>query len=123
MRHRLVASVLSTILASAIGATAHGAPAPATPAPKSPTKTLKAVPNFTTVTDQALRAPRPSDWVMYRGNYQGWGYSPLEQINKTNVRTLQLAWSRVMARRATSRASDWFRVCIPTFSCPTCIAA
>jgi alcohol dehydrogenase (cytochrome c) len=96
MRHPLVASVLSTILASAIGAMAHGAPAPAVPAPKSPTKTLKAVPNFTTVTDQALRAPKASDWVMYRGNYQGWGYSPLEQINKTNVRTLQLAWSRVM---------------------------
>ena len=65
-------------------------------APSSPTKTLKAVPNFTTVTDQAMRAPRPSDWLMDRGNYQGWGYSPLEQINKTNVKTLQLAWSRAM---------------------------
>jgi alcohol dehydrogenase (cytochrome c) len=34
---------------------------------------------------------------LYRGNYQGWGYSPLEQINKTNVKNLQLVWSRQMA--------------------------
>jgi alcohol dehydrogenase (cytochrome c) len=33
---------------------------------------------------------------MYRGNYGGWGYSPLDQVNKTNVKNLQLAWSRVM---------------------------
>jgi alcohol dehydrogenase (cytochrome c) len=40
--------------------------------------------------------PKPEDWLLYRGNYAGWGYSPLEQINKTNVKNLQLAWSRVM---------------------------
>jgi glucose dehydrogenase len=28
---------------------------------------------------------------MYRGNYQGWGYSPLDKINKANVKNLQLA--------------------------------
>jgi alcohol dehydrogenase (cytochrome c) len=43
-----------------------------------------------------LRAPKPEDWLLYRGNYKGWGYSPLDQINKTNVKNLQLAWSRVM---------------------------
>src|SRR5712672_1521929 len=43
-----------------------------------------------------LRAPKPEDWLMLRGNYQGWGYSPLEQINKTNVKNLQLVWARVM---------------------------
>ncbi len=94
MRHPILEFVLSTALLCAIGATAS-AQAPA-PAPTSPTKTLKAVPNFTAVTDSAMRAPRPSDWLMYRGNYQGWGYSPLEQINKTNVKSLQLAWSRAM---------------------------
>jgi glucose dehydrogenase len=30
---------------------------------------------------------------MYRNNYQAWGYSPLEQINKTNVKGLQLVWA------------------------------
>src|SRR5438874_10396295 len=61
-----------------------------------PTKTLRAVPNFLTVTDQTMRAPRPEDWLIHRGNYQAWGYSPLDQINKANVKTLQLVWSRNM---------------------------
>ena len=57
---------------------------------------MRAVPNFVTVTDQTMRAPKPEDWLIHRGNYQGWGYSPLDQINKTNVKTLQLVWSRAM---------------------------
>src|SRR5439155_14124299 len=60
------------------------------------TKTLRAVPNFVTVTDQTMRAPRPEDWLIHRGNYQAWGYSPLDQINKANVKTLQLVWARAM---------------------------
>jgi alcohol dehydrogenase (cytochrome c) len=40
--------------------------------------------------------PKPEDWLLYRGNYAGWGYSPLEQINKANAKTLQLVWSRIM---------------------------
>jgi alcohol dehydrogenase (cytochrome c) len=52
--------------------------------------------NYTPVTDSVLRNPDPSDWIMMRGNYQGWGYSSLDQINKANVKGLQLAWSRTM---------------------------
>ena len=48
------------------------------------------------VTDAVLRNPDPSDWIMMRGNYQGWGYSALDQVNKANVKGLQLVWSRVM---------------------------
>src|SRR6202521_4522028 len=61
-----------------------------------PTKTLRAVPNFVTVTDKMMRAPRPENWLIHRGNYQAWGYSPLDQINKANVKNLQLVWSRAM---------------------------
>jgi len=25
-----------------------------------------------------MHAPKPEDWLLYRGNYQGWGYSPLD---------------------------------------------
>ena len=52
--------------------------------------------NFVPVTDAMMRAPKPEDWLLYRGNYQGWGYSSLDQVNKANVKNLQLAWSRVM---------------------------
>ncbi len=61
-----------------------------------PTKTLRVVPNFVTATDQMMRAPRPENWLIHRGNYQAWGYSPLDQINKANVKNLQLVWSRAM---------------------------
>jgi alcohol dehydrogenase (cytochrome c) len=54
------------------------------------------VPNFVAVSDQSLRAPKPEDWLIHRGNYQAWGYSPLDQINKANVKNLQLVWSRGM---------------------------
>ena len=54
------------------------------------------MPNFVTLTDQMLRAPKPEDWLIHRGNYQSWGYSPLDQINKSNVKNLQLVWSRAM---------------------------
>src|SRR5436305_13991086 len=76
-------------------ALAVNAQAPTPPA-QAPTKTVRAVQNFVTVTDQTLRAPSPQNWVIHRGNYQAWGYSPLDQINKVNVKNLQLVWSRAM---------------------------
>ena len=45
------------------------------------------------VTDARLINPEAKNWLMYRGNYQGWGYSPLEKINSKNVKKLDLAWS------------------------------
>jgi quinoprotein glucose dehydrogenase len=40
------------------------------------------------------RLDRPAaDWPMYRGDYAGTGYSPLSQINRTNVATLTRAWT------------------------------
>ena len=66
------------------------------PAPPPPLRTLRPVTNFVTVTDQIIRAPKADDWVFYRGNYQAWGWSALDQINTRNVRSLQLVWSRAM---------------------------
>ncbi|MEL7538081.1 MAG: PQQ-binding-like beta-propeller repeat protein [Pseudomonadota bacterium] len=44
------------------------------------------------VTDDMLDAPPAEDWLMFRANYQSWGYSALDQITKDNVDELQLAW-------------------------------
>jgi len=38
------------------------------------------------VTHARLINPEAKNWLMYRGNYQGWGYSPLEKINTQNVK-------------------------------------
>lgn len=44
--------------------------------------------------DQArLNKPEPSNWLMYRGNYEGWGYSELNQINHENVKGLKPVWT------------------------------
>jgi alcohol dehydrogenase (cytochrome c) len=48
------------------------------------------------VTDDMLRNPPPADWLHWRRTYDGWGYSPLDQINRDNVGRLQLAWSWAM---------------------------
>src|SRR5437899_1824661 len=48
------------------------------------------------VTDVMLENPDPADWLMWRRTLNSWGYSPLNQINRGNVRQLALAWSRPM---------------------------
>lgn len=47
---------------------------------------------YRSVTDQRLRDPGPEDWLMYRRTYNGWGYSPLDQITAHNVRDLSPVW-------------------------------
>ena len=50
------------------------------------------VKNYVPVTDEMLLHPDPGDWLMVRGNYQAWDYSPLNQITGHNVQDLKLAW-------------------------------
>lgn len=50
------------------------------------------VQNFRPVTDEMLLHPAPGDWLMIRRNYQGWSYSPLDQITAANVKNLRLEW-------------------------------
>ena len=51
---------------------------------------------FVPVTDEVLQDPDPADWPMWRRTLDGWGYSPLDQVNRGNVGDLQLAWSRAL---------------------------
>ncbi|MDX1385181.1 MAG: PQQ-binding-like beta-propeller repeat protein, partial [Thermoanaerobaculia bacterium] len=46
------------------------------------------------VTDAMLRDPSPDDWLMWRRTLDGWAYSPLDQIDRGNVKDLRLVWSR-----------------------------
>ena len=34
----------------------------------------------------------PSAWLMYGGNYQSWRFSPLKDLNRQNIKKLQVAW-------------------------------
>jgi alcohol dehydrogenase (cytochrome c) len=43
--------------------------------------------------DRLLNADKdPNNWLMYHGSYKGWHYSALDQINKSNVKNLKVAW-------------------------------
>lgn len=48
--------------------------------------------DYKDVTSARLKNPEPENWLQIRGTYNGWGYSPLDQINQKNVAQLQLAW-------------------------------
>ena len=54
----------------------------------------------TPVTDAMLREPAPDDWLMWRRTLNGWGYSPLDQIDRHNVKDLQMVWTRALAAGA-----------------------
>lgn len=45
------------------------------------------------VTHERLVSPEPENWLMAKGNYYGWNYSSLEQINTRNVKRLVPVWS------------------------------
>ena len=50
--------------------------------------------DFIPVTDAMLTDPAPGDWLMWRRTLDGWGYSPLDQIDRGNVSDLRMVWSR-----------------------------
>jgi len=49
--------------------------------------------NYSPVTSARLENPEPGNWLMTRGNYKGWSYSSLDQINTSNVKSLVPVWS------------------------------
>jgi alcohol dehydrogenase (cytochrome c) len=59
------------------------------PAPAKPNPLDKLAP----VSDAELENPPPGEWLTWRRTYDDLGFSPLKQINKSNVGQLRLAWS------------------------------
>jgi alcohol dehydrogenase (cytochrome c) len=49
--------------------------------------------SYKPVTADRLKKTEDGDWLMARRTYDGWGYSPLEQITRGNVTRLQPVWS------------------------------
>jgi alcohol dehydrogenase (cytochrome c) len=112
MRHVCLAALLAAAGLSGVSAQQPTTPqtnAPAaTPAPASPTtpKTIapaSATPvpgpvpdilqKYTPVTAERLKKPEDGNWPLFRRTYDGWGYSPLNQITRANVSRLQPVWS------------------------------
>ena len=55
---------------------------------------------FVPVTDAVLQNPADGDWLMWRRTLDGWGYSPLDQIDRENVGELRMVWTRALAAGA-----------------------
>ena len=52
--------------------------------------------DFVPVTDAMLQNPAPEDWPMWRRTLNGWGYSPLDTIDRSNVDQLRMVWTRAL---------------------------
>ena len=63
-----------------------------TETPTGATRTYRPA-RLTPASDADLADPPAADWLHWRGNPGSWGYSPLDQIDVSNVHRLQLAWS------------------------------
>jgi alcohol dehydrogenase (cytochrome c) len=48
--------------------------------------------NYKPVTTERLKKPEDGNWLSVRRTYDGWGYSPLTEIKRSNVDKLQLQW-------------------------------
>ena len=53
----------------------------------------QSIDEYTPVTGERLVNPGAGDWLMYRRTYNGWGYSPLDEINRRNVEDLEPVWT------------------------------
>ena len=48
--------------------------------------------DYKPVTAERLKNPEPGNWLMIRRTYDGWGYSPLDQLTPANVKRLKPVW-------------------------------
>jgi len=53
----------------------------------------RATPHLSPVTEAMLTDPPAGSWLTHRGNREAWGYSALEQIDRSNVQRLTVAWA------------------------------
>ena len=87
LRSRSVGSIvlLSVLAVATIGLGARQFPQVAAPMPG-------VLRNYASVTADRLKNPEDGNWLMIRRTYNGWGYSPLDQITPANVRRLRPIW-------------------------------
>jgi alcohol dehydrogenase (cytochrome c) len=88
-------TIASTIPGASAAGSAAAAPAAQRQAqPEAPLGLVVAgtIENYVPITDDMMVNPDPADWLMFRSNHMAWSYSPLDQINRDNVKNLKLEW-------------------------------
>ncbi len=83
---------LVLLAACAVALAAAVAAQQAPPRPAAP-PVAAALQNYTPVDAARLKNPGDGEWLMIRRTYDGWGYSPLDQITPATIARLQPEWS------------------------------
>jgi len=69
------------------------AQSPPKPATETGAAATPGVRGYKAVSLDRLQRPADGDWLMVRRTYDGWGYSPLDQITPANVSRLKPVWN------------------------------
>ena len=77
------ATLAIALLVSPLFAQRDGSPEPAAP---------ELLRDYRPVTAERLLSPEEQNWLMIRRTYDGWGFSPLTEINADNVGQLRQLW-------------------------------
>ena len=77
------ATLAGALLVSPLFAQRDGSPEPAAP---------ELLRDYRPVTAERLLSPEEQNWLMIRRTYDGWGFSPLTEINADNVGQLRQLW-------------------------------
>ena len=94
-RYGLALAVVAILVATAIGVGAQRGAGNARAGTADEKAVLSArFKDFKPVTDAMLENPDTADWLNCRRTLDAWGYSPLNQINRSNVHQLQLVWAQ-----------------------------
>jgi len=101
---RIVAIVATTatVVTAMIFTSLAQAP-PQVPAAQAPVAAV--LQNYQPVTAERLKNPEPGNWLMIRRSYDGWGYSPLNQINTGNVSQLKPVWGMLTGENRVHEAA------------------
>ncbi|HWN84613.1 MAG TPA: PQQ-binding-like beta-propeller repeat protein [Vicinamibacterales bacterium] len=86
----------AVMVAWAAGASAGQAPPARAAGPGSTPPPNGGNRGFVPVTDEMLWKPSPSNWLSWRRTLDSQGFSPLDQIDRTNVGRLKMVWARGM---------------------------
>src|SRR5512142_2985066 len=87
----LMAAVVPAFFLPTISGQDKGGKQKGNPGPPAPMPAI--LKNYQPVTAERLLKPEDGNWPMIRRTYDGWGYSPLDQITPANVARLKLVWS------------------------------
>ena len=88
----LFVAFLATTSVDALRGAGQQPPAAPAAAAAPPAPMPAILKNYKPVTADRLKKPEDGDWLTVRRTYDGWGYSPLQQITPANVGRLQPAW-------------------------------